>query len=124
MQRNTGKQQNGKDQRSLQENWRYQQNISWKDQRNINNLGNADDTTLMAKSEEELKNFLMRVKESEKAVLKLNIQKAKIKSSRPITSWQIEGEKVKKITFFFLSFKITAPSSIKLRRHLFLEGKL
>ena len=74
----------------------------------------------MAKSEEELKNFLMRVKESEKAVLKLNIQKAKIKSSRPITSWQMEGEKVKKITFFFLSFKITAPSSIKLRRHLFL----
>ena len=90
-----------------QENWRQQQNISWNDQRNINNLRNADDTTLMAKSEEELKNFLMRVKEeSEKAVLKLYIQKAKIKASRTITSWQKEGKKVKKMTFFFLASKL------------------
>ena len=65
-----------------QENWRYQQNISWNDQRNINNLRNADDTTLMAKSEEELKSLLMRVKdESKKAGLKLNIQKMKIMAS-------------------------------------------
>ena len=60
--------------------------------RNINNLRYADDTTLMAESEEELKSFLMKVKEeSEKAGLKLNIQKTKITASRPITTWQIEG---------------------------------
>ena len=62
--------------------------------RNINNLRYADDTTLMAESEEEVKSFLMRVKEeSGKAGLKLNIQKTKIKASNPITSWQIEGKK-------------------------------
>ena len=61
--------------------------------RNISNLRYADDTTLMAESEEELKSFLMKVKEkSEKAGLKLNIQKAKIMASSPITSWQIDGE--------------------------------
>ena len=64
--------------------------------RNINNLRCADDTTLMAESEEQLKSFLMRVKEeSEKAGLKLNIQKAKIMASCPITSWQIDGKKWK-----------------------------
>ena len=63
--------------------------------RNINKLRNADDTTLMAESEEELKSLLMRVKEeSEKAGLKLNIQKSKIVASGPITSWQIDGESV------------------------------
>ena len=76
----------------------------------------------MAESKEELKNFLMRVtEESEKAILKLNIQKAKVKASRPITSWQMEGEKVKKITYFFLSFKITAPAAMKLRDTCFLK---
>ena len=65
------------------------------DGRNINNLRYADDITLMAESEEELKNLLMRVKEeSENACLKLNIQKTKITASSPITSWKIEGEKV------------------------------
>ena len=64
--------------------------------RNINNLTNADDTTLMAKSEEELKNLLMKVKEeSGKADLKLNIQKTKIMESSPIASWQIDGKKWK-----------------------------
>ena len=74
-----------------------------------NNLRNADDTTVMAESEEELKSFLMRVKEeSEKTGLKLNIQKTKIMATRPITSWQIEGEKVEAVTdFIFLGCKIT-----------------
>ena len=77
---------------------------------NINNLRYADDTTLMAESEEELKSVLMRVKdEGEKAGLKLNIQKTKIMASSPITSWQIEGEKVETVTdFIFLGSKITA----------------
>ena len=77
---------------------------------NINNLRYADDTTLMAESEEELKSFLMKVKEeSEKAGLKLNIQKTKIVSSGPITSWQIDGETVETVTdFIFLSSEITA----------------
>ena len=72
--------------------------------RNINNLRYADDTTLMAESEEELKSLLMMVKEeSEKTGLKLNIQKTKIMASCPITSWHIEGEKVKTVTnFIFL----------------------
>ena len=76
--------------------------------RKINNLRYADDTTLMAKSEEE--SFLMRVKEeSGKTGLKLNIQKTKIMASGPITSWQIEGEKVETVTeFIFLGSKITA----------------
>ena len=77
--------------------------------RNINNLRYADDTTLMAESEEELKNLLMKVKEeSEKADLKLNIQKTKNMASRPITSLQIDGEKVETVTdFIFLGSKIT-----------------
>ena len=80
--------------------------------RNINNLRYADDTTLMAKSEEEQKNFLMKVKEeSEKVVLKLNIQKTKIRASDPITSWQIDGETMETvIDFIFLGSKITADS--------------
>ena len=74
---------------------------------NINNLRYADDTTLMAQSEEELKSLLLKVKEeSEKAGLKLNIQKTKIMASNPITSWQIDGEKVDAVTdFLFLGSK-------------------
>ena len=70
--------------------------------RNINNLRDADDITLMAESEEELKSLLMKVKEeSEKVVLKLNIQETKIMASGPITSWQIHGETVETATLFF-----------------------
>ena len=78
--------------------------------RNINNLRYADDTTLMAESEEDLKSLLMKVKEeSEKADLKLNIQKTKIMASSPITSWQIDGEAMEILTgFVFLGSKITA----------------
>ena len=78
--------------------------------RNINNLSYADDTTLMAKSEEELKSLLMKVKEeSEKVGLKLNIQKTKIMASGPITSWQIDRETMETVTdFIFLGSKITA----------------
>ena len=78
--------------------------------RNINNLRYADDTTLMAESEEKLKSLLMKVKvESEKGGLKLNIQKAKIKASSPITSWQIGGETVETVTDFILGgSKITS----------------
>ena len=78
--------------------------------RNINNLRYADDTTLMAESEEELKSLLMKVKEeSEKAGLELNIQKMKIMASGPITSWQIDGETVETVTdFIFLGSRITA----------------
>ena len=78
--------------------------------RNINNLSYADDTTLMAESEEELKSLLMKVKvESEKVGLKLNIQKTKVMASGPITSWQIDGETVETVAdFLFLSSKITA----------------
>ena len=77
--------------------------------RNINNLRHADDITVMAESEEELKSFLMKVKEeSEKAGLKLYIQKTKIMASGPLTSWQIEGEKIEVVTAFtFLDSKIT-----------------
>ena len=76
--------------------------------RNINNLRYADDITLMADSEEELKNLLMK-EESEKAGLKLNIQKTKIMGSGPITSWQIDGETMETVRYFiFLGFKITA----------------
>ena len=75
--------------------------------RNINNLRYADDTTLMAESEEELKSLLMKMKEeSEKVDLKLNIQKTKIMASGPITSWQMDGETV--ADFIFLASKITA----------------
>ena len=71
--------------------------------RNINNLRYADDTTLMAESEEELKNLLMKVKvKSEKVGLKLNIQKTKIMASGPITSWQIDGEAMETVTDFIL----------------------
>ena len=77
--------------------------------RNINNLKYADDITLMLESEEELKNFLMKVKEeSEKAGLKLNIQKIKIMASSPITSWEIDGETMETVTDFFSS----APKSL------------
>ena len=78
--------------------------------RNINNLRYADDTTLLAESEELLKSLLMKVKEeSEKVDLKLNIQKSKIMASSPITSWQIDGETVETVTdFIFLGSKITA----------------
>ena len=92
--------------------------------RNINNLRFADDTTLMAESEEELKSFLMKVKEeSEKVGLKLNIQKMKIMASGPITSWLINRETVTE--FVFLSSKITADGdcSHKIKRHLLLRRK-
>ena len=89
--------------------------------RNINNLRYADDTTLMAESEEELKSLLMKVKEeSEKAGLKLNIQKTKIMASSPITSWQIAGEALEIVTnFIFLGYKITADGahSHEIKRH-------
>ena len=88
--------------------------------RNINNLRYADDNTLMAESKEELKSLLMRVKqESEKTGLKLNIQKTKIMASSPITSWQIDGEKLETVTnFIFLGSKITVDSdcSHKIKR--------
>jgi len=83
--------------------------------RSINNLRYADDITLMADSEEELKNLLMK-EESEKAGLKLNIQKTKIMASNPITSWQIEGEKMETVAnFIFLGFTITADGDIALK---------
>ena len=83
--------------------------------RNINNLIYADDTTLMAEIEEELKNLLMKVKEkSEKVGLKLNIQKTKITASGPITSWQIDGETVETVSdFIFWGSKITADSDCR-----------
>ena len=82
---------------------------------NINKLRYADDTTLMAESEEELKSLLMKVKvESEKVGLKLNIQKPKIMASGPITSWQIDGETVETVSdFIFWGSKITADGEIK-----------
>ena len=92
--------------------------------RNINNLRYADDTTLMAESEEELKSLLMKLKEETKKVgLKLNIQKTKIMASGPITSWQIDGETV--ADFIFLGSKITADGdcSHEIKRHLFLGRK-
>ena len=83
--------------------------------RNINNLRYADDTTLMAESEEELKSFLMKVKEeSEKVGLKLHIQKAKIMASGPITSWQVDEETVETVSdFIFGGSKITAAMKLK-----------
>ena len=96
--------------------------------RNINNLRYADDTTLMVESEEELKSFLMKVKEeSEKVVLKLNIQKTKIMASGPITSWEIYGEKMETVTkFIFLGSKITVDGdcSYEIKKHLPLGKKL
>ena len=95
--------------------------------RNINNLRYADDTTLMAESEEELKSFLMEVKEkSEKVGLKLNIQKTKIMASGLITSWEIDGETVETAADFILGgSKITADGdcSHEIKRHLFLGRK-
>ena len=96
--------------------------------RNINNLKYADDTTLMAESEEELKSLLMKVKgESEKVGLKLNIQKTKIMACSPITSWQIDGETMETVT----DFNLGAPKSLqmvtesmKLKDTHFLEEKL
>ena len=94
----------------------------------MNNLRYADDTTLMAESEEELKSLLMTVKEeSEKVGLKLNIQKTNIMASGPITSWQIDGETVETVSdFIFLSSKITADGdcSHEIKRHLLLGRKV
>ena len=96
--------------------------------RNINNLRYADDITLMAESEEELKSLLMKVKEeSEKFGLKLNIQKTKIMASGPITSWQIDGEIVEAVSdFIFLGSKITADGdcSHEIKRRLLLGRKV
>ena len=95
--------------------------------RNINNLRYADDTTLTAESEEELKTLLMKVKEkSEKSGLKLSIQKTKIMASSPITSWQIDGETMETVTdFIFLRPKITADGdcSHEIKRYLLLGRK-
>ena len=96
--------------------------------RNINNLRHADDTTLMAESGEELKSLLMKVKEeSEEVGLKLTIQKTKIVAFGPITSWEIDGEKVETVTdFIWGGFKITADGdcSHEIKRHLLLGRKV
>ena len=96
--------------------------------RNINNLRYADDTTLMAESEEELKSLLLKVKEeSEKVGLKLNIQKTKIMVSGPITSWEIDGETVETVSdFIFWGSKITADGdcSHEIKSTYSLDGKL
>ena len=96
--------------------------------RNINNLRYADDSTVMAESEEELKSLLMNVnEESEKVGLKLNIQKTKIMASSPITSWEIDGETMETVTdFIFLGSKITAVGdcSHEIKRHLLLGRKV
>ena len=96
--------------------------------RNINNLRYADDTTLMAESEEELRSLLMKVKEeSEKLGLKLNIQKTKIMASSPMTSWQIDGETMETVTdFIFLGSKITSDGdcSHEIKRRLLLGRKV
>ena len=96
--------------------------------RNINNLRYADDTTLMAESEEALKSLLMKVKEeSEKVGLKLNFQGTKIMASGPITSWKTDGETVETVSdFIFLVFKITADGdcSHEIKRHLLLGRKV
>ena len=95
--------------------------------RNINNLGYADDTTLMAESKEELKSLLMKVKEeSEKVGLKLNIQKTKIMASSPITSWQLDGETMETVRdFIFSGSKITTDGdcSHEIKRHFLLGRK-
>ena len=95
--------------------------------RNINHLRYADDTTLMAESEEELKSLLMNVKEeSEKVGLKLNIQKTKIMASGPTTSWQLDGETVERVAYnIFLGSKITADGdcSLEIKIHLLLGRK-
>ena len=94
--------------------------------RNINNLKYADDTTLMAESEEELKSLLMKVKESEKAGLKLNIQKMKITASDPITSWQIDRETMETERLHFLGLQnhgSHGDCSHEIKRHLLLGRK-
>ena len=94
--------------------------------RNINNLRYSDDTTLMTKSEEELKSLLIKVKESEKAGLKFNIQEMKIMVSGPITSWQIDGETMETVRYFSLGgSKITADGDCnhEIKRHLILGRK-
>ena len=97
-------------------------------ERNINNFRYADDTTLMAESEEKLKSLLMTVKEkSEKVGLKLNIQKTKIMASGPITSWQIDGKTVETVAdLIFVGSKITADGdcSHEIKRHLLLERRV
>ena len=96
--------------------------IAW---RNINNLRYADDTMLMAKSKEELKSLLMKVKEeSEKVGLKLNIQKTKIMASSPITSWQIDGETVADFIFGAPESMQMVTAAMKLKNAYSLEGKL
>ena len=103
---------------------------SWNQERfrrDINNLRYADETTLMAENEEELKSLLMKVKESEKVGLKLNIQKTKIMASGSITSWQIDGETVETVTDFILGgSKISADGacSHEIKRHLLLGRKV
>ena len=96
--------------------------------RNINNLGYADDITLMAESEEELKSLLMKVKEeNEKVGLKINIQKTRIMASGPITSWEIDGETVETVSdIIFLGSKITTDGdcSHEIKRHLLLGRKV
>ena len=96
--------------------------------RNINNLRYADDTTLMAESEEELKSLLMKVKEeSEKVGLKLNIQKTKIMASGPIVSWEIDGETVETVSDFILGFPKSLQMvtvAMKLKDAYSLEGRL
>ena len=96
--------------------------------RNVSNLRYADDTTLMAESEKELKSLLMKVKEeSEKVGLKLNIQKTKIMALGPVTSWQLDGETIETVTdFIFLVSKITADSdcSHEIKRHMLLGRKV
>ena len=95
--------------------------------RNINNLRNADDTTLIPESEKELKSLLMKLKESEKVGLKLNIKKTKIMTSGPITSWQIDGETVETVAdFIFLGSKITADGdcSHEIKRCLLFRRKV
>ena len=96
--------------------------------RNINNLRYADGTTLMAESKEELKSLLMKVKvETEKVGIKLNIQKIKVMTSSPITSWQIDGETMETVAdFIFLGSKITADGdcSHEFKRHLLLGRKV
>ena len=96
--------------------------------RNLNNLRYADDTTLLAESEVELKSLLMKVKEeSEKVGLNLNIQKTKIMASGPVTSWEIDGEIVETVTnFIFLGSKVTADGdcSHEIKRHLLLGRKV
>ena len=96
--------------------------------RNINNLRYADDVTSMTENEQELKSLLMKVKEeSEKVGLKLNVQKTKIMASSPITSWQIDGERMETVTdFTFLGSNITADGdcSHEIKRHLLLGRKI